>query len=162
MSEIKEPRTFVDHGSKERPGTRCWLGSLGGPYRLYVTRRVQGTQVDLLYDTGASCDVISHRLWSQLPEGSRPELEESQIQLASLGGQNLLMWSKCPVTLEVEGQCVTCMVQVCEVGFDALRILRTQWDWDEDRLVLGCADPLRRMETGPRKLRIHKETRPQG
>ena len=103
--------------------------------------------MEFLYDTGASFTVICHRKWSRLSRESQPDLEETPIRLTSVGGQDIPMWGRCPVTLSVGGQSVPGMVQVCEVeedailGLDALRALRAQWNWEEHRLVVACANP---------------------
>ena len=102
--------------------------------------------MQFLFDTGASCTVISHKLWTRIPAGSRPELAESQIRLATVGDHEILVWGRCPLALEFNGHQITCMVHVCEVaeeavlGVDALRALGAQWDWDQDTLIIGQPD----------------------
>ena len=131
---------------KESEDSWLRLGGLGTHKCLFIPGKVLGESVQFLFDTGASCTVISHKLWTRIPAGSRPELAESQIRLATVGDHEILVWGRCPLTLELNGHQITCMVHVCEVaeeavlGVDALRALRAQWDWDQDTLIIGQPD----------------------
>ena len=122
------------------------LGGLETSKCLFIPGKVFGESVQFLYDTGAAYTVISHKLWTRIPAGSRPDLTESQTRLADVGDHEILVWGRCPLTLELNGHQVTCMVHVCEVaeeavlGVDALRALRAQWDWDQDTLIIGQPD----------------------
>ena len=118
------------------------LGRLGTPTCLYVPGRVLGQQVQFLYDTGASCTAISTDVWARIPEERRPELQSTQLNLTSVEGQQIPVWGKCLLTIEMAGHLITCWVQVIQIaeeavlGLDVIAPNRCQWDWDLGTLVL--------------------------
>ena len=95
-----------------------------------------------LYDTGASCTVLSTQVWDRIPPEVRPELECPQIELSTVGDQAILNRGSCSLVVEFDGRPVTCTVQVCEIseeavlGLDVLSDMRGRWDWDRGVLEL--------------------------
>ena len=112
------------------------MGRLGTPLGLYVPARALGQECKFLYDTGASCTVLSTQLWDRIPEARRPELESPTLQLTTVGDQSIPSRGTCSVELELDGRPVTCRVQVCDIseeavlGLDLLSTLKYCWDWD--------------------------------
>ena len=113
------------------------MGRLGTPLGLYVPARALGQEFKFLYDTGASCTVLSTQLWDRIPEARRPELESPKLQLTTVGDQSIPNRGTCSVELELDGRPVTCKVQVCDIseeavlGLDLLSTLKCCWDWDQ-------------------------------
>ena len=138
---------------KRRALSPARLGRLGAPAGLYVPVKVLGQEVSFLYDTGASCTVISTRVWDRIPAEARPELEHPSVTLTTVGDHAIPNFGACVLKLEVDGRPIACTVQVCDIteeavlGLDVLSALKCHWDWDNGVLT---RDPSQ-AEPGPRE-----------
>ena len=139
MSIRRDKRTTLER----RALSPARLGRLGAPAGLYVPVTVLGQEVDFLYDTGASCTVISARVWDRIPAQARPELEHPSVTLTTVGDHAIENFGACSLTLEVDGRPITCKAQVCDIteeavlGLDVLSALKCHWDWDKGVLTRG-------------------------
>ena len=107
---------------------------------LYVPGSVQGVSTNFLYDTGASCTVISSKVWTQIPAKDRPCLEVSDRRLTTVDGQDIPVMGRCTLQLMVDGHPMNCEVHIAEIageailGLDVLSTHRCQWNWDQGTL----------------------------
>ena len=101
-----------------------------------------GRVLQFLYDTGASCMAISTEVWARVPAGQKPELQDTELKLTSVEGQQIPVLGRCWLTLEIAGHRITCWVQVIQIaeeavlGLDVIAPNRCQWDWDHGNLVI--------------------------
>ena len=134
---VRTTPTTPDRGDRS-----ARLGRLGAPTGLYVPAKVLGLDVRFLFDTGASCTVLSTKVWDQIPPDVRPDLEDPYMELSTVGDHAIPNRGSCSLVVEFYGRPFTCTVQVCEIseeavlGLDILSYLRGRWDWDRGVLEL--------------------------
>ena len=98
--------------------------------------------MQFLYDTGATCTVLSTQIWDELPADRKPELEKTSVQLTTVGDHQLTNRGSCSLELEIDGRPLTCKVQVSDIaeeavmGLDLLSTYRCQWDWERGAMVM--------------------------
>ena len=132
--------------TKPQDGLLDRIGQLGTPAALYVPARVLGKDVHFLYDTGATVTCLSSKFWSSILERERPELQGTKRKLTTVGGHAIPVEGATKLVFELDGRPVTCQVQICGIGEDAvldvdlLSDLRVQWDWGQSRLVWPTSD----------------------
>lgn len=128
-------------------GTRERLGRVGAPAGIYITAQVCGRELRFLYDTGASCTVISTSAWERLPVGKKPELQPSGVTLTTVGDHRLINRGSCRLEIVVDGRALECVVQVSDIaeeavmGLDLISAYRCQWDWDRGVMRMSPEDP---------------------
>merc|ERR1711893_440550 len=93
-----------------------------------------GLDLDALYDTGASCSVLSLSVWNSIPEGRRPPLETSTRVLKQAADDPVCIEGVINLQMELEGRLVVHRVEVAEVrddmilGLDLLRQYGINWN----------------------------------
>ena len=122
------------------------MGQLGATAGLYVPGVVLGRPVRFLYDTGATVTCLSSSFWTAIPAERRPELQEADRRLSTIGGHDLSVDGVTTLEFTLGGRPVTSSIQVCGIGEDAvlgidlLSVLKAQWDWDEGKLIWPTPD----------------------
>lgn len=137
---IEEPPAGTNMATRADGSNERRLGRLGSPAGLYVPTVMLGQNIQGLFDTGATCTVVSIRVWDRIPENQKPGLDEPRVRLATIGDHDILNRGSCMVELRVDGRPITCPVQVCDIteeavlGLDVLSVLKVYWDWDGEVL----------------------------
>ena len=124
------------------------VGQIGDPIgSLYVPSLIGPLQVRFLFDTGATCSVVSCRVFRRIPVEIRPDLEGPDIRLRGIDGAALEMWGACSLEVVLDVYPVAIRVQVADIaeeavlGTDVLRQFKGHWDWDTGRLVFASYTP---------------------
>merc|ERR1711893_141413 len=96
------------------------LGKLGDETSCYMKAKVLGLDLDALYDTGASCSVISLRVWNSIPEERRPELETSTRVLKQAADDPVHIEGVANLYMELEGRHIEHKMEIAEVRDDLI------------------------------------------
>ena len=144
--QIDEPPKMEQGTTEGSCASPIKLGCLGTPTCLYVEGEVLGKKCRFLYDTGASCTVISSKWWMELPPQKRPVLEQSHLKLETVGNHQIPVWGKTNLDLCIGGHTVPCEVQIVQIpeqavlGLDVLASKRCYWDWAQNKLVIPTSE----------------------
>ena len=101
-----------------------------------------GIDVQFLYDTGASCTILSSQMWMKIPPKQRPKLQFSDLKLTSVANQVIPVWGKATLQTEIVEWPITWEIQVVEIaeeavlGLDLMSALKCQWDWQGDKVII--------------------------
>ena len=89
---------------------------------IYIEGRVQGVDVNYTVDTGASCTIVSDKVFQQIPEDERPTLCQPRLahSLTSADGKLMKCWGKTELDLELGTLSLKCEVSIAEIEDEVL------------------------------------------
>ena len=89
---------------------------------IYIEGSVEGVEVNYTVDTGATCTIVSSRVFEQIPESDRPTLHKPKLShvLTSADGRNMAFWGKAEVLLELGSLKIKHKVSVAEIEDEVL------------------------------------------
>ena len=102
----------------DKPHHAGHIGPVDGS--LYVPGEACGQEVWFLYDTGATCSLISSLFWEAIPEGRRPCLEPPDLHLRSIEGTPLEVYGAYTVCATLDGIPVVARFQVATIAEEAI------------------------------------------
>ena len=101
------------------------------------------TSMECQLDTGASCNVISHRDLSILLQNGSPPLNHSSVKLRLFDGSIMRTLGETHLTAEHEGKCHTLKFQVVDCTNKPLHPLKPVSEW----VFWSSTSPLRNVWT---------------
>merc|ERR1711893_344723 len=110
------------------------LGKLGDETSCYMKARVLGLGLGALYDTGASCSVLSLSVWNSIPEERRPPLEPSSRVLKQAADDPVHIEGVANLQMELDGRHIEHRMEIAEVrddiilGLDLLKLHGINWN----------------------------------
>merc|ERR1711893_445229 len=110
------------------------LGKLGDETSCYMKARVLGLGLGALYDTGASCSVLSLSVWNSIPEERRPPLEPSSRVLKQAADDPVYIEGVANLQIELHGRQIEHKMEIAEVrddiilGLDLLKLHGINWN----------------------------------
>ena len=86
------------------------------PYKYPDNIRRQSYK--FIFDPGASATILSKRIYDQLPEEAKPELQEIDCKVTSAQGASITLHGECVCNIELQGKEFKRRVLVCDVTED--------------------------------------------
>ena len=113
----------------------------------YVIAKVQGQEVQFLFDTGANYTFIDEEEWNKIPRAKRPPLKEPDRTFLLADGSPFKVFGKAYVTIEVEERriCkfpifVAKLMDPAIMGSNLMAVIKCHWNWSQHRLILEEPD----------------------
>ena len=88
------------------PDDDCW----------FLRGKVEGLNMEWLMDCGANPNLLSIKVYDQIPEATRPKLQPVRTKLIAANGENIVIYGQVAVDLQLEGAMFSVPVIVADIG----------------------------------------------